>query len=88
VVIALGFWGAALGYALIYTGVQFFTGGNGSLASNLGLSTTLTAAGSTAPPLPRPQGGQAPASGSLTGAATPAGTGGPSGSGYPSSTYV
>jgi hypothetical protein len=71
VVIALGFWSLALGYALIYTGVQFFTtpGGGGSLAANLGLKSALTTAPTAAAT-----------------AATTAGTGGPSGTGYPSST--
>jgi hypothetical protein len=35
---ALGIWLATLGYALVYTGVQFFTSGGGSLAVNLGLT--------------------------------------------------
>jgi hypothetical protein len=71
-VIALGFWSLALGYALVYTGVQWFTTPNGqgaSLAVNLGLKSALT----TAP---------------ATTAAATSGTGGPTGTGYPSSTEV
>lgn len=45
-VIALGFWTVAVGYALVYTGVQWFTGSgtNSSLAQNIGLKTALTPA--------------------------------------------
>ncbi len=63
-VVALGFWTVAIGYALVYTGVQWFTGSgtNSSLAQNLGLKTALT-----------------PAPGKLTAASLgPAGTGYPS----------
>jgi len=72
VVIALGFWSLALGYTLIYTGVQYFTQGSSSLAANLGLKSALTV---TTPA-------------SATAAGTTAGTGGPAGTGYPSSTQV
>lgn len=82
-VVALGFWAAAIGYALVYTGVQWFTGGNGSLAQNLGLSTTLTpAALKTTAPTPA----AVTASGAIGDVTAGVGSGGASGTGYPSST--
>jgi Ca2+/Na+ antiporter len=47
-VIALGFWSLALGYTLVYTGVQWFTSGSSSLAANLGLKSALITAPTTA----------------------------------------
>lgn len=40
-IIALGFWSIVIGYTLVYTGVEWFTTGKGSLAENLGLSSNL-----------------------------------------------
>ena len=40
-VIALGFWALAIGYATIYTGIQGFSQGSSSLSANLGI-TSLT----------------------------------------------
>ena len=36
-VLALGFWALALGYTMVYTGVEWFLLGKGSLAENIGL---------------------------------------------------
>lgn len=42
--VAAGFWALVIGYALIFTGVEYFVTGKSSLATNLGLgSAALTA---------------------------------------------
>lgn len=41
-VLALGFWALALGYTLVYTGVEWFVAGKGSLAENIGLPTAAS----------------------------------------------
>lgn len=81
----LGFWSVAIGYALIYTGVEWFTAGKGSLAENLGLpaligpqKSTSTTAGATSNPaasgLAFWSGGQPSATPPPTPAATTPGT--------------
>jgi hypothetical protein len=81
-VVALGFWSLAIGYALIYTGVQFFTtpGGGGSLAANLGLGKSALTV------VPGTSAQAASASGGVGNVA--AGVSGPAGTGYPSSTEL
>lgn len=39
--IVIGIWIATIGYALVFTGVQFFTSGSGSLSQSLGLTQPL-----------------------------------------------
>jgi len=78
VVIALGFWSLAIGYTLVYTGVQWFTSGSSSLAANLGLKSALITAPTTGA-----KGSIAPGTGNAA-----VGAGGPTGTGYPSSSEV
>jgi hypothetical protein len=40
----VGLWAFVLGYALVYTGVSYFTGNGGSLALSLGLTSPLQTA--------------------------------------------
>ena len=64
----VGFWAVVIGYALVYTGVQYFSGNGGSLATSLGLSSPLQ----TALPSSTPTASSATSSNLAGGIVTPA----------------